>query len=290
MTKHTVTYKTVDGIDLLADLYLPEVAGPRPVVVWLHGGALIMGSREYIWEGHREAFLRAGYAIVSVDYRLAPETKLPEIAADVFDAFRWVRGTAPARYPLDPTRIAVAGQSAGGYLSLLVGTTLRPPVQAVVSFYGYGDIIGDWYRLPDPFYLQEPPVSEEEARASVGTAPVSQGGEERDKFYLYCRQQGRWLQEVVGLDPATQAAAFAPYYPVQNVAPDGPPTLLLHGDKDTDVPYEQSVMMAVALARAGVAHGLITVPGGGHGFEAEDGPAVEEALTRVPPFLKQYLG
>jgi dipeptidyl aminopeptidase/acylaminoacyl peptidase len=95
---------------------------------------------------------------------------------------------------------------------------------------------------------------------------------------------------VVGHDPATEPAAFDRFCPVRHVTPDYPPTLLLHGDGDTDVPYAQSVLMAEALARAGVAHDLITVPGGGHGFDrAMEEPAVQQTFDRVLAFLARHV-
>jgi dipeptidyl aminopeptidase/acylaminoacyl peptidase len=67
--------------------------------------------------------------------------------------------------------------------------------------------------------------------------------------------------------------------------------LLLHGDKDTDVPYEQSVVMAEALARAGVEHQLLTIPDGGHGFDYRmEDPVVTGAFEQVLAFLKQHVG
>ncbi|MBI2942046.1 MAG: prolyl oligopeptidase family serine peptidase [Chloroflexi bacterium] len=74
--------------------------------------------------------------------------------------------------------------------------------------------------------------------------------------------------------------------PILHVTRDYPPTLLLHGDQDTDVPYEQSVTMAARLAEAEVAHELVTIPGGGHGFDRElERPQVAGAFHRVLTFL-----
>ena len=133
-----------------------------------------------------------------------------------------------------------------------------------VSFYGYGDIIGTWYSRPDPFYCRQPLVLKEEAYAAVGGPIVSRaeatpGGPRRGLFYLYCRQQGLWPKEVAGRDPDTEPAWFDPFCPVRNVTREYPPTLLLHGDEDTDVPYEQSVQMAQAMKRAGVEFGVATL-------------------------------
>jgi acetyl esterase/lipase len=290
VSKGTFVYKTAGGCEIRADVYSAG-DGPRPVILWIHGGALIMGWRGGLADSQRDRYLGAGYHVVSIDYRLAPETKLPEIAEDLRDAHRWVREEGPGRFGADPDRIAVIGGSAGGYLTLLAGCLLRPRPQALVSFYGYGDIVGEWYSRPDPYYCTLPPVPAEEAYAAVGHGVLSEDRAERDRgrFYLYCRQQGLWPREVVGHDPATEPEAFAPWCPVRHVGAAYPPTLLLHGDQDTDVPYQQSVMMAGALSQAGVRHELITIAGGGHGFDWEENEATASAFARVMGFLGERL-
>jgi acetyl esterase/lipase len=135
-------------------------------------------------------------------------------------------------------------------------------------------------------------VPKEEAYSVVGGPVIScaAGEHNRGRFYLYCRQHGLWPKEVTGHDPDAEPEAFDPLCPIRNVTEDYPPTLLLHGDQDTDVPYEQSVMMAEELSRAGVEHELITIPSGGHGFDARrDDPVVVEAFDRVMHFLEKHL-
>jgi dipeptidyl aminopeptidase/acylaminoacyl peptidase len=75
-----------------------------------------------------------------------------------------------------------------------------------------------------------------------------------------------WTKEVSGFDPRTQDSALTPYCPVRNVTRDYPPTLFIHGTRDTDVPYEQSVEMDKKLAEQGVEHRLISIPNAGHGI------------------------
>ncbi len=289
----TVTYKQVGELAIKADVSMPAGKGPYPVIVFIHGGALIMGSRSWIDPIQRESYLSDGFAVVSIDYRLAPETRLAAIVSDLDDAIAWVRGAGGRRFRLDPRRVAVVGHSAGGYLALLAGARVKPGLQALVSFYGYGDITGPWYSRPDPFYLTKPLVDEADAWAGMRGAPVSsvEGSENdaRHRFYLYNRQQGLWPQNVEGHDPARDPGAFAPYCPVQLVTAAYPPTLLLHGDHDTDVPHEQSVLMASALEAAGVTHALITVPNGDHGFDREmDRPDIADAFGRVRAFLRRH--
>jgi acetyl esterase/lipase len=291
----TITFKQVGDLAIRADVALPAGKGPHPVIVFVHGGALIMGGRGWIDPTQQDAYLNDGFAVVSVDYRLAPETQLAAIASDVDDALAWVRGDGGRRSQLDPRRVAIVGHSAGGYLALLAGVRARPGLQALVSFYGYGDITGPWYTQPDRFYLGKPPVAEADAWAGVGGAPISNaegsGHDARYRFYLYCRQQGLWPRNVEGHDPSRDPAAFRPYCPVRLVTAAYPPTLLLHGDHDTDVPYEQSVLMASALRAAGVEHTLITIANGNHGFDGEtDRPDVADALGRVRAFLTRHIG
>jgi acetyl esterase/lipase len=207
---------------------------------------------------------------VSIDYRLAPETKLPAILDDLRDSQRWIREHARSELQVDPDRLAVVGHSAGGYLALASGYLFDPLPRAIVSFYGYGYIAGDWYAKPDPHYRKQPLVSREAALSAVGSATISNGAGlgGRGQFYLYCRQNGLWPKEVVGLDPAADPGAFDRYCPVRNVTAGYPPTILLHGDQDTDVPHDQSAQMARELERKKIEHKLVTLEGRGHGFDS----------------------
>jgi len=293
MRKESQVYKTVPGCEICADVYRAAGTAPTPGVVWIHGGCLMYGSRESIHPAHLEAYLASGWSVVSIDYRLAPETQLPAIIEDLQDALRWVRERGPSLYGMDPQRIAVIGHSAGGYLSLMSGCCVHPRPQAIVSFYGYGDIVADWYSKPDPFYCRQPAVTREQAYTAIGPTPISvpRGPRAESPIYLYCRQNGLWPNVVGGHDPALEPVFFAPYCPEQNVGPDYPPTLLLHGDQDTDVPYQQSVEMAAVLSRQGIENRLITIENGPHGFDRNTGdPQVQAAFDAVLAFLDKHLG
>ena len=263
----------------------------RPLAVWIHGGALIMGDRRGIDRTLLGELIKAGYVVVSIDYRLAPETKLAAILDDVKDAFAWVRAEGPKNFGARIDRIAVLGGSAGGYLTLTCGYLIEPRPAALVSFWGYGDIAGTWYSRPDAFYRRQPLVTEAEARAAVGTTEVAEPPprNQRGRFYLYCRQNGLWSKEVAAHDPDTEPKAFDPYCPVRNLSAKYPPTLLIHGTKDTDVPHEQSVVMDRELARHGVPHEFISVPGAGHGLGGVDKTLLAGIYERVLAFLKRYM-
>jgi len=291
INKKTYTYKKVGPCEIKADVYESSGQKSHPAVIWIHGGALIMGHRGQVDRALLNKLLKAGYSVVSIDYRLAPETKLPAILEDVEDACKWVRDKGPELAHIDPKRIAVMGGSAGGYLTLAAGFRVNPPPKALVSFWGYGDVAGAWYSRPDPFYSRQPPVPKEEAYQAVGSSVISEssGKNNRHRFYLYCRQQGLWPKEVAGHDPDKEPQAFDPFCPVRNVSANYPPTLLVHGTQDTDVPYEQSKMMAKELERKGVKHELVTVQDAGHGLAGAKPAVVADIQDRVLAFLRQRL-
>ncbi|MBI5769532.1 MAG: alpha/beta hydrolase [Verrucomicrobia bacterium] len=291
--RKTYTYKTVGDLAIKADVYRMPGDDVRPVIVWLHGGGLITGGRGGPDVEQRQRFLNAGHVIVSIDYRLAPETKLAAIIEDVRDAIAWVRSKGPELYQIDPKRVAVVGVSAGGYLSLIAGFTVEPRPQALVAISGYGDVDGEWYAKPHEIYRKTRTLfTKEEAHQAIGTKETTNGGAKgRSNFYTWCRQNGLWPQEVVGFDPVTQPRRFDRFCPVRNVSKDYPPTLLVHGDNDIDVPYEQSVAMSAELRRVGVAHEFITLKGGGHGFGGKglDDPGVSAAFEKIERFLRENL-
>jgi acetyl esterase/lipase len=287
----TFTYRRVGSLEIRADVHRGPGEGVRPVILWIHGGALIMGNRHNLAESrqkHLDDYLRSGFVVVSIDYRLAPETKLSKIWEDVAAAYQRIRRDGPRLFQADPLRIAVIGHSAGGYLTLLAGARLRPPPRALVSWYGYGDIAADWYARPDAFYNRQPAVSRAEALAAVGGTPIAEPAPKnsRGRFYLYTRQQGLWPKLVAGFDPVTERAQLDQYCPLRLVRRGYPPAMLLHGDEDTDVPFDQSRLMSEELRRQGVAHEFVAMPGMGHGFDrAMDDPRVADAFEKSLRFL-----
>jgi acetyl esterase/lipase len=159
----------------------------------------------------------------------------------------------------------------------MAGVQVQPPPRALVSFWGYGDIAGPWYSRPDELYRQQPLVTKEEADKAGGA-----------KLYLYCRQQGLWPRLLTGHDPESEPRAFDPFCPVRNVTPQYPPTLLIHGTKDTDVPYELSDQMARELAAKSVEHDFITIPEGGHGFDNRNQDVAIRTYQQVIAFLEKH--
>jgi acetyl esterase/lipase len=252
-----------------------------------------MGSRAGVPQLLLDLCRHEGFALVSLDYRLAPEVKLPEIIDDIKDAFAWLREQGPKLLGIDPDKMVVAGGSAGGYLTMMTGICIKPKPKALVAYWGYGDVDGDWYTKPSEFYRKQPLVSKEKALEAVGEA-VQTGADgdvarARGRYYLYLRQNGLWTKEVTGFDPATERTKLDPYCPVRNISGDYPPILMIHGTTDTDVPYELSANMAKELAKHKVAHELVTVRDAGHGLAGGDKKLVQAAHEKAAAFIRNQL-
>jgi acetyl esterase/lipase len=291
--KTTFVYKRVGDLPIKADVHRADDNTVRPVVVWIHGGALINGHREGISSRVRQMMLGAGYVLVSIDYRLAPEAKLPAIIEDLEDALSWVHRKGPELFHADTRKIAVMGGSAGGYLTLTAGYRARPRPAVLVAFWGYGDLVGDWYSRPSPHPRHHRIKLTRDAAWQQVNGPVVADSRHRKGnggyFYQFCRQTGTWPESVSGWDPRAEAEKYFPYMPVRNVTGDYPPTLLIHGTADTDVPYEQSVMMSREFKKHEVTHRLLTIPNGEHGLAGGDPKPIDQAYKTALEFVNRHM-
>ena len=285
----TLTYKSVEGIELEADVYGGDSKASRPVLLWLHGGALIVGNRSRVPPDLLALCQQDDFVLVSVDYRLAPEAGLDAVLSDVTDAVAWIRERGPELFGADPSRLAVAGVSAGGYLTLALGHLAQPAPLALVSYWGYGSL--EWYLEPSSYYLENAPLRDpEEIRERMGSTvlPHTTGDTVRPRwnYYVHLRQAGRWAQEVAKVATAEDLERYSPALQARR---DFPPTLLVHGTDDQDVPFEQAQNMATTLSGLGVQNRLIAVPGAGHGLDEGDEKDVERARFAAREFIRKHL-
>ena len=294
LQKTTVTYRNIDGHGILADVYRPKGNAPCPLIVWFHGGALVMGNREWIIPQIRALAEEKNFCLVSFDYRLAPETKLPAIVGDVEAAFQWLASDAAKPFHFDLNRMVVAGNSAGAYLTLVAGYRVNPKPKAIVSLYGYGRLNTDWYAKPNLYpEFNTKKITSQEATKQIGSAVISDSRErsgDGEVIYTYYRQTGLWPQEVGGFDQVSMAAGLAPYEPAKHVTSAYPPTLLIHGTDDHDVPYEESANMAAQFKKHDVPFILKTVDKAGHLLAGGEKNQIEDSYKTMRDFMIKYLG
>lgn len=284
--------RTPAGHELELDVIGASEGARRPCLMWIHGGGLIFGSRTLSPRPFLvEALLAQGFVIAAVDHRLAPEALLEEICADIQALWHWIHAEGPALFGADPDKLCIAGASAGGYLALQAASSFAPQPRALASLWGFGDITAPWEAEPSEHYRAAAPlVTRAEAMAALSlTALPTSSGEDRSRFYLYCRQQGLWLQEVTGHGLPEGLDWLRRYCPLLHIGPDFPPTFLVHGLDDKDVPASESERLVARLREQGVHHEFHALPGVGHGFARAPRDLVEATELALARFLRAQI-
>ena len=127
-----LTVPTADGASIPARMYRSaEAAANGPVLVWLHGGGWLIGSVDSHDGLARRLAIATGMTVLNVGYRLAPEFQFPTAVNDVVDSVRWV-STQAGRLALDPSRIVIGGDSAGGNLATVAAALLRDDTSVLI--------------------------------------------------------------------------------------------------------------------------------------------------------------
>lgn len=222
-----VVYAEQDGQKLRADIYLPRGIERAPGVLMIHGGSWMYGSR-FNMLLHANTVARAGYVVVSIDYRLAPRYRYPAQLLDCREALEWMRANA-AELKLDPQRIAVYGYSAGAQLACMLGLCpegVTPdqaiePVQAIVA-----------------------------------------GGTPCDFEWLHPRNPS--LVGVFGGTRGDRPEAYEVASPLNYASANDPPVFLYHGTTDLLVPIDSARRLHERLSELGVASELVERPAMGH--------------------------
>ncbi len=225
--------------------------GKRPGVIVIHGGGWVRLSKDQLVASFCIPYLKAGFVVANVEYRLADVAPAPAAVEDVLRAAHWFRKNA-GKYNVDRKRIVVTGASAGGHLALMVGMVSRKAklgprtkVAAVVNFFGITDV-GDQIEGPN---MREYAV--------------------------------KWVPE----QPDRRMLAWR-VSPIAYVRKGLPPILTIHGDADQTVPYEHGFNLTRQLRQVGVDAEMISIANGRHGLTHEK--LVELHHDRVFEFLRRH--
>lgn len=274
ITPETLQFKRYDSGTLSLDRY--RTTKPlRGCVAFLHGGALLLGSRKDLPEPVIALLLKQGFDVASLDYRVLSEASFQEIHKDVRDGCRFVRTLYPS------TPLFLVGYSAGAYLSLACGTGERL-VDGICAFAGYGDLGAQWYREPSAFFVSYKDVSHVGPRLAAGASFSS--FDERVDLYVHLRQTGTW--PIYALGKTFSEARLREFSPLHHLTERYPPTVLIHGTEDCDVPHSASVDMASSLQQASVPHRFISMEGMDHDLYSKvELPKVQSAWLEALEFL-----
>ena len=267
LDRKDVEYARPGGKALLLDLHVPDGPGPFPAAILVHGGGFDEGSKSTNVRPLFEPLTNAGFAWFSIDYRLAPEAHFPQSIEDLYSAIRWLKANAEA-YRVDPSKIALIGESAGGLLVNYAGTHETPStaVAAVVDIYGptdYGKLAQLRRDHPERFNM-----------TTINRHAANGGG-----IHFFGAEN---------LDEAGLAKLHE-LSPIAAVHPGMPPFLCIHGTKDDQVSFEQSTEMCEAMHKIGAGCELIAIEGGGHGMGGWRAPEMQHWKAEMVAWLNRTL-
>ncbi len=245
---------------LLLDLYLPikKNSNPQPLLIYIHGGGWLEFSKDRC---PGEIVAQKGYAIACINYRYSTEAIFPAQIHDAKAAVRWLRANA-TKYNLDPNKFGAWGASAGGHLSLLLGTSggigqlegnqgnldVSSEVQSVCNWFAPTD-----FTQVSPAFTE--PFSSEVAKKYSKTP-----------WFLYTKVTYKLLGGAV--KDNLELAALA--NPINYIDSKDPPVMVVHGDLDKIVPISQSEILVLALEAKGVPVTFIRKPDMAHSSRGKD--------------------
>lgn len=243
------TYAVADGVDLRFDLFRPDSDDVLPLVVVLHGGGWISGSKE----DSRDlaiSLAHQGFAAACPGYRLAPLHPYPAAVEDVREFVGFTRHQA-ADWGIDPNRIAVLGNSAGGHLAAMAGVSGEPSqrANAVVDLCGIADL----------------------------TRP-------REQHFMIA---WGFLEQFMGVPYDGHEATYQAASPLWQLQSGLPPFYVVHGEADDVVPVQQSDTFVAALRRLEVRVEYLRIPGEDHSFSRGSFPMIERGYVS---FLREVFG
>ena len=254
-----VIYGRKYGTALTMDVFRPRGrANGSGVVLVVSGG--FFSSHDAVNTAFARPLLDRGYTVFAVVHGSQPRYTIPEIVQDVNRAVRFIRHHA-GDYGIDPGRLGVSGASAGGHLSLMLGTagtegdpSAKDPVdressrvQAVACFF------------PPTDFLNYGKPGHELIRAIDHAPPFRPAFDYRELD----KATNLWVPIT---DPARLREITRAISPLYQVGPGDAPTLIMHGDADQLVPLQQSQLIVDKFKEAGVDTKLVVKPGSGHGW------------------------
>jgi acetyl esterase/lipase len=253
------SYATFDGEPLQLSIYRPPDVDSAPVLVFIHGGGFVAGSRDVHGSDFRW-FADRGWLTISIDYPLssADQHLWDVVEGHIGCALAWVSTNAP-KYGGDPTRLSLSGDSAGGNLAIntaymVANGTLasscggpRPVISAVSALYPVVDVAG--------FY---------------DNADLALGAVSRDMAGAY-----------TGGSPQEFPQRYSAVASATHISPKAPPTLILMGAADHLVPTEGTYRFADQARAAGVDVELVAVPYADHVFDGRTGSVGQQAYRQL---------
>lgn len=214
-----------------------------PTIFYIHGGGLIFGQRNDLPTEYIELLTSAGYNLFTIDYPLAPESKLPEILKSIENSLSWFTDHATDTLGLKHNHFILMGRSAGAYLAIYQAVHHQVPAKGLISFYGYFNLNEAAFNVASRYFLTYPKVTISQMNKLTSKHPISQGKmNERYPIYIGARQQGNWQSLFL-----SESQSAKDYTIDKTTLQNLPVTFITAATNDPDVPSRQSKLLHKAV-------------------------------------------
>lgn len=265
-TQDVVYGKTADGEELKLDVWPAHEsskASLNPAVIIVHGGGWVEGNKGTTPHWNQK-FNELGYTVFDVQYRMPPKAGWKDEIGDVKSAIGWVLKHADT-YNIDPQKINVMGQSAGGNLAMMAAYSMGDeklppstsvasvPINSVINIYGPADMTEGYKHNPSPAYVETV------------------------------------MKEYIGGTPSQFPERYKILSPIHYIDENTPPTITISGSSDRIIPKEQAEALDRKLKENNVPHELYLLPGTDHAFDIfSDNLSTQFTFEKVKAFLQKY--
>lgn len=278
-TPKTLVYKTVKSLEIPIDVHLPNSAKNVPILLWFHGGGLLQGKRDSVAPHMLRAGKNHNFAVISADYRLAPQVGVAEIFEDVKDCVAFIRHgslkDALGEGVVDTTRLAVSGSSAGGYLALLAGLYVEPKPKVLLPIYPITDPLGTFFTTSQPHPFGGPPPDLEALKPFIDpnaeVVAYNEGDSKRNGMYMYMLQEAN-LASLLRVKPGDDTFRIGKQIYEHRL----PPSYIVHGDADSAVGVEQADEVVGVMLGCGLEVEYERLHGINHLFDKEESVGLEK--------------
>ena len=258
------SFVTEETIKLNMNLYRAKSNRKNITIIYFHGGGLLYGVRDDLPEIYINKFLNSGYDFLTLDYPLAPESKLEVILKASYEEILYYLENHHSVFALDDNKYVLFGRSAGAYLCfmmchrLIKNNSIKP--MSVISLYGYARLDEFQFNTPSKHYKKLAQVSDDSIEKIISDSPVTYGPMHlRFSLYIKARQEGTWIKSICEEEDPTK------YSLDEDKLKNFPPTILAAATLDPDVPYKISKTLSKLIPNS---H-LITIYEGVHDFDRD---------------------
>lgn len=251
----TLMYSHIDSLDLKLDFY-PTAKVNAPCVIVIHGGGWNSGDRTEM-KDLNYFLVERGYAVASIDYRLAPKFQYSLQLEDVQTAIKYLQSNH-AELGIDGQKLILLGRSAGGQLALQAAYLAKPysGIKGVIAFYAPADMVFGYHNPCRPLVLNS----------------------------------SKLMEDYLGGSDSVVHQKYLDASPLESVHTNSPPTLLLHGKADVLVSFQHTVHLEAKLKKLGVRYFTVDLPWATHGFDYFfSGPDSQISLYFIERFLDQLI-